>query len=153
MTDDDIKRLRELAKAATPGPWKYTVCDDYGCGITRPGGWVDAVACSWEHKDEVADTQYIAAVGPDVVLRMLDEIDALRAFAWDLMEPWPIYYGGISEDTLDDAAIKHGLLIKRDPRPTAPCGPLCGCAKFATPRRWAAGIDCWMRAPLLTGGA
>lgn len=50
----DTKELRRLAEAATPGPWD--------------------VGDAWTHDDAA----YINAANPQVILVMLDEVDALR---------------------------------------------------------------------------
>jgi len=83
--------------------------------------------------------------------RLTAERDALRAFGWDVMVCWPI--GAVDRNDLHDAAVKHGLLVKQDPRPTAPCGPTCVCVYDLTFGEWPAGVECWMKTPLLTGGA
>lgn len=65
---NDIE-LRRLAEAATPGPWDCTVHIGDGeervtvIGLTEPGHGHDA--------------NYIAAVSPDVILALLDRLDAL----------------------------------------------------------------------------
>lgn len=91
MTTHD--KLRELAQAATPGPW--TACgpshggplpkhldeiavdregdDDDGVSVARcPQGMAGI-------KETDADMAYIAAANPSTVLRLLDEIAALKA--------------------------------------------------------------------------
>jgi hypothetical protein len=74
--DATVERLRELAKAATPGPWTaepYVYADEDGRGrVTSPSdsddfNLVDSLAA--------ADAKYIAAVSPDVVLELLDALE------------------------------------------------------------------------------
>lgn len=73
MTGIDYTKLRELAQAATPGPWwqgRYSV----GAG----GLASDPDAVVLHNAATLPDAEYIAAVSPDVVLALLDEIDTLR---------------------------------------------------------------------------
>lgn len=74
MTDDDIKRLRSLANAATPGPWEYRALPDGAHGVAHPHGWVDVVIGVGE--SQAPDTRYIAAVSPDVLLRLIERLEA-----------------------------------------------------------------------------
>jgi hypothetical protein len=80
MTD-----LRALAEAATPGPWFYdsysrvfstllVQADDDNCEVAS----VPPAAGDTAHGRHAADAAYIAAVYPDVVLRLLDVVDAAR---------------------------------------------------------------------------
>lgn len=78
----DLKKLRELAENATPGPWE----DYYETGI-RP------CVMAYDENDKglrsvrayVADTQfspdraYIAAANPETVLALIDRIEKLEA--------------------------------------------------------------------------
>ena len=84
----DPKRLRELAEAATKGPWKA------GCGkgsasvsardaqcaiyinVNREGidGYIQETVDRWH-----ADARYIAAANPTTVLALLDELAAMTA--------------------------------------------------------------------------
>lgn len=88
MTDIDVSKLREVAEAATPGPW----------GISHDGegvlyGYEDAHGddvfevraerqCN-EHAavDGRADAAYLAAVSPDVTLALLDRLERAEAAA------------------------------------------------------------------------
>jgi hypothetical protein len=90
MTDDDIKRLRDIAQAATPGPWQWdgNVCDydesnespwlvtdAYAAGIYKHlnGGAIlkGSIKCLNE-----ADAAYIAAASPAALLGLLDRLAA-----------------------------------------------------------------------------
>lgn len=77
MTTIDTNRLRELANDATPGPWAW---DDDG----RPGSgrykilWGAEEANIMRADPHAADTLFIAAVSPDVVLALLDRIAVLE---------------------------------------------------------------------------
>jgi len=80
LSQQDLDRLRELAEAATPGPWFYD-----GRDIFTVHTRVDSVASghrlviplpeTWHESQSVnkADAEYIAAVSPDVVLALLGE--------------------------------------------------------------------------------
>ena len=72
--------LRKLAEAATPGLW-------VAVGMNEPDDTVctidDDPICH-AHPD---DTRYIAAVSPEVVIGLLDRIDALRAVLGELAYP------------------------------------------------------------------
>jgi hypothetical protein len=79
MDEHDRARLRQLAEAATPGPWYYD-----GRDIFTTQTRVDSIASghrlviplpeTWHESQAVnkADATYIAAVSPDVVLALLD---------------------------------------------------------------------------------
>jgi hypothetical protein len=82
MDDDAIKRLRELAERATPGPWEL---DGKGLWAHPKGaGWACVVVPNYEYetgvtlKYEDRDADYIAAASPDVVTALLDELERLR---------------------------------------------------------------------------
>ena len=82
----DTKKLRELAEAATPGPWRdangngaasvVSEHSDYGCQI-----YLNVRTC--EIADTVnrwkADARFIAAANPQTVIALLDEVARLRA--------------------------------------------------------------------------
>jgi hypothetical protein len=83
----DTRELRELAKRATPGPWK--VCDanipeSAGIGVrtindgTGDGGYIICDLCSDTDYDQEANAAYIAALSPDVLEGLCDKIDALE---------------------------------------------------------------------------
>lgn len=79
----DYRKLRQLAEAATPGPWSQctapdtnnnqAVCDHNFEFIAR----TDLVSI---HSFEIceANASFIAAANPTVVLELLDEIERLR---------------------------------------------------------------------------
>ncbi len=86
MTDDDIKRLREAAQAATKGPWTLGArdeTDNWQLIDARLGGWHEfARVCvhledeDRDHPEGVANAAYIAAASPDVVTRLIDRLEA-----------------------------------------------------------------------------
>lgn len=77
----DTKKLRELANAATPGPWFVNEDANYGniwvdSSVTKEGvalcdggDWIGPCA---------ANAAFIAAANPQTVLELLDEIERLR---------------------------------------------------------------------------
>ncbi len=77
----DTNKLRELAQAATPGPWKVTKKNPY---VTYQNG-PDSSTQLWQPYDEYyhpgawIDAEYIASADPDTMLELINEIDALRA--------------------------------------------------------------------------
>lgn len=76
------------------------------------------------------------------------DLDALRAFAQDVMEAWPM--GDVDGGDLQSIATKHGLLkpeVRREP-----CGEVCDCADYAAVREFADGVTCYRKTPLLLGG-
>jgi hypothetical protein len=92
MTDDEITRLRKLARAATPGPWDVRISHDEERGSIDPlayesPGYYDnlgiyapsvsewPIACGEYSVSNGPDLAYIAAVSPDVVLALLAEVD------------------------------------------------------------------------------
>lgn len=69
----DTKRLRELAEAATPGPW---VAEDYNEGEVYTVDPFKLVCKVWRHpQDQVA--AFIAAANPQTVIALLDEVERL----------------------------------------------------------------------------
>lgn len=86
----DYEELRELAKAATPGPWIRNVgwfdkSLDYIATGTHPldEGYQDVAAVAAGHPENAA---YIAKASPDVVIDLTNRVIAARyaleAFAW-----------------------------------------------------------------------
>lgn len=77
MTTPDLDHLRQLALAATPGPWAFASgfeqSDPGNYVYSLPSGQVvtagqDATDCTLSK----ADAEYLAAASPDVVLALLD---------------------------------------------------------------------------------
>jgi len=84
MTPISLKRLEEMAKKATPGPWKYNrwttnqtvsapntenIYSTNKCGI---------VICSSSTSRTEFNSRYIAAVSPDVILELISCIRKQR---------------------------------------------------------------------------
>lgn len=70
----DYDALRAVAEAATTGPWGGEVMDG---DVWAPGN--RERICKTSSFNYGRDAAYIAAASPDVVLALLDEIEALRA--------------------------------------------------------------------------
>ncbi|HAN25826.1 MAG: hypothetical protein CMH36_09990 [Microbacterium sp.] len=88
MTDIDIKVLRVKAEAATPGPWGAgdawvftdpVYPDDNRLSNVFGMNFADHERADAEHARGVRNAAYIAAVGPDVVLALLDRLEAAEA--------------------------------------------------------------------------
>jgi hypothetical protein len=79
----DIDCLRQLATAATPGPWRWNGEDGPlfapGCKRVMSAYRVDPSHAEIYVEDN--NREYIAAVSPDAVLRLLDRVAALEAAA------------------------------------------------------------------------
>lgn len=97
-----LKKLRELAMAATPGPWKYEPREgvihdslEYLVETTHNHGsrsWAKYIAkadhgfCFDIESDNERNMQFIAALNPQTILKILDEVEAARAMR-DLLVP------------------------------------------------------------------
>lgn len=87
MTDLDLPKLREIANAATPGPWEYgmTTFGDpqdgptHACVRVEGAHWTDHLAVIEGSTEGDLDMAHIAAFDPPTVLALLDEIEELRA--------------------------------------------------------------------------
>jgi len=73
----DTTKLRELAQAATPGPW-YSKWPEERCVWKDIGPGRYPVAYTGDCFDDAPNAEYIAAATPATVLALLDEIDKLR---------------------------------------------------------------------------
>ena len=102
----------------------------------------------------VAPPQNWVSRAADEIERLTRERDALRAFAQDVMDDWPDG-GDIDGGTLQDFALKNGLLRAKDPQPTEPCGDECLCAYYSgrDPADWVDGVLCYERTAILLGHA
>lgn len=86
MSEIDTANLREIASAATPGPWFE---DDAGWLVIRQQSMDDPVICDLVDQGDADDPNHygteadnathIAAFDPTTALALLDEIDRLRA--------------------------------------------------------------------------
>jgi hypothetical protein len=77
----------------------------------------------------------------------MNEIDALRAFAQEIMKCWPM--GDLDGGTLQEAAVRHGLL--RPETRYEPClDDGCTCAEYFDEAEFAGGVTCYRKTALLT---
>lgn len=99
--------LRELAEAATPGPWRVLTHNgrpSTRVTFQRADEW--GTVADVRYRNGPADAPYIAAVSPDVVMRLLDVVEAARR----LLDPgWTV----ADFDTLDTAL---AALDAKEPR-------------------------------------
>lgn len=81
----DKQKLRAIAQAATPGPWRQGVIEKHHIFVETPAG-------EWMGHERVllrmntyfphdADAAFIAAASPSTVISLLDENDRLRKLA------------------------------------------------------------------------
>ena len=72
MNQEQINELRQLAQAATPGPWRAAISSSM----------VNSVCTTFETVCEtgknIDDALYIAAANPAAILALIAEIDSLR---------------------------------------------------------------------------
>lgn len=94
LSEEELGRLKELAGKATPGPWAVDHVDRWKTAV---GVWPD---CRWETLEwpgsvlgagevcrvskspaamETQNSEYIAAANPETLLKLIAEIERLRA--------------------------------------------------------------------------
>lgn len=78
MTAAELNQLRALAQDATPGPWHVEAYGHSAQRVARVNRLEVAPSDSAELAHCATDAAYIAAVSPDVVLGLIDEVDRLR---------------------------------------------------------------------------
>jgi|DEB19_MinimDraft_2_1074335.scaffolds.fasta_scaffold10939_2 hypothetical protein len=113
------KTLRELAEAATPGPWEYesfgqrVIAESVGgCRLER-SKFMLADIRGWGHLQylpngaEIQDANgaYIAAASPDAILKLLDRIAELEAKLAALESQKPVAWND-PDDLLADTAFR-----------------------------------------------
>jgi uncharacterized small protein (DUF1192 family) len=74
MTHSELDQLRDLAQAATPGPWRVEAQGHAPQQVARVNNLEVAPPASVELAHCATDAAYIAAVSPDVVLGLIDEV-------------------------------------------------------------------------------
>lgn len=74
MTHSELDQLRALARAATPGPWRVEAQGHAWQEVARVNNLEVAPPASVELAHCATDAAYIAAVSPDVVLGLIDEV-------------------------------------------------------------------------------
>ena len=72
MTQEQINELRQLAQAATPGPWRAAISSSM---VNRVCTTLETVC---ETGKNIDDALYIAAANPAAILALIAEIDSLR---------------------------------------------------------------------------
>jgi uncharacterized protein YciI len=99
-----VAALRKVAEAATPGPW---VAEDGE--VWRPSPIADLAVAEAEL---VRNAAYIAAASPDVVLGLLDRLDAAEAKVArvEALEPtWHRGMYGCPDDMFSRSALRAAL--------------------------------------------
>ena len=76
MTNEELKKLKELALSATSGPWVYDQMAEEVVVKDVPSKNGICDLDKWYQGD--ADGFYIAAVSPDVILDMIEQISLLQ---------------------------------------------------------------------------
>lgn len=86
MTDLDLTKLREIAEAATPGPWEagMTTFGDprdgatHACVRVEGAHWTDHLAVGEGCAEADLNMAHIAAFDPPTVIALIDEIGRLH---------------------------------------------------------------------------
>lgn len=76
----NTNQLREVAAAATPGPWRstHTSFEKYGGAIESDGRWpYNVIAHTLE--SEHSNAAHIATFNPALVMKLLDVVEAAKA--------------------------------------------------------------------------
>jgi hypothetical protein len=103
------QRLRELAEAATPGPW-HAVASVPSHSVRSPGGWEIA---SSAYADRRADMDFIAAMHPGVALALATLLESHSA-DWDqLTEHNAHTTDGQDHPEAPDEAMEEALALAR----------------------------------------
>jgi len=115
MTEPDLTELREIAEAATPGPWEVgiTTFGDPNDGPThscvREAGseWFDHVAASEGCDEADLNMAHIAAFDPPTVIALIDELERLRRWKREAKE----VLNGLDElGKVADAPLGHPII-------------------------------------------
>ena len=127
-------KLRQLAQAATPGPWTLEYDSDTGEYGENYGEWPNALngpksQTEWldpkaqekygHQVNEIsdmceADAEFIAAANPTVVLALLDELRGAKAKLADAWEDG--YWAGDGDSSKPDTALAHPNPYREDTR-------------------------------------
>ena len=89
MTELDLTKLREIAEAATPGPWqaRMTTFGDpndgptHSCVRVEGAHWTDHLAVAEGCAEADRNMAHIAAFDPPTVIALIDELERLRTIA------------------------------------------------------------------------
>ena len=95
-----MKHLRELAEAATPGPWRADGSCITGDGFYRDE-YISTAPCMRFAKDSEPDAAYIAACSPEHIIALCDVVDAARERVAEAC-----YYDSPSDPTRDYCTIQ-----------------------------------------------
>jgi hypothetical protein len=89
---NDWKRLRELAEAATPGPWMVEGRDVFEPIQVYAHSRDVCAFDTYDHRPDERgpDAEYVAAANPQTVVALLDEVERLRALT---VNPGPTLHG------------------------------------------------------------
>lgn len=115
LTPERLAELRALAAGATPGPWEIDSRTHYDVApsatdwqipdLERWRGYANPVGFG----EDEATARYVAAVSPDVVTALLDEIEMARAdydgAMADLAALVDVAAGAVSDETADDPGV------------------------------------------------
>jgi hypothetical protein len=83
-----LKKLRELAMAASKGPW---ISRDHL--VDSPSGFICECFEDEDPQQSRTDTAFIAAFNPQTILKLLDEVEAARAMVdASIIEDGPTLY-------------------------------------------------------------
>lgn len=107
ITNEELARLKELAEAATPGPWEATrqtddECNFIGYFIEAGDKAISDDATAPDH----ADALHIAAANPAAILALIAKVESLAADA----ERWKKFERALRNGHIPGAA--HGKRFK-----------------------------------------
>ena len=120
---NDLTKLKELAKRATPGPWTLYVPENYQGPEELPGYGVECVegrAIIWGALEPETgcqfdrDAEFIAAANPQAILGLIAEVERLRQFAAEAYQ----VLGALDapENVLDNASdAANGAPLRHEP--------------------------------------
>ncbi|OUN01374.1 MAG: hypothetical protein BAA04_07085 [Firmicutes bacterium ZCTH02-B6] len=107
FTAEELAKLREIAEAATPGPWSmhsepefsgpWSVGADHLPDSTVATAW----AIEWSAEAAQANAQHIAAFDPTTALELLDALGAARAEADRLRKQYEALRTGVERVVQD----------------------------------------------------
>ena len=79
-SEANLDRLRDIAEAATPGPWRHVT--DRGVGHDDGNRWPYYVIWPFDGHyggtDRNEDARFVASFDPPTVIALIDEVERLR---------------------------------------------------------------------------
>lgn len=117
MTDAEINQLRDLLRAATPGPWATRPRDEACYCVSRVGQTDVIPPYGVELLDEDDDAALIVAAVNALRGGLLDEVERLRAMLSAAGCMMPPASGVIQLDTNDRAALDAAIDADMDGEP------------------------------------